>query len=199
MKIRCYDRNEPNYPNYGGRGIKVCDEWFNKENGFINFYNWAIENEYRGDLSIDRIDVNGNYEPSNCRWATRKVQGNNKRNNRVIEINGEEKTITEWADEYKLNPSTFIHRIKLGISGDLLLSPAGSVPKIPSHTRKIVQLTLDGKFIREYNSSMEAERVNEGVRANCITRACQGKIRHHKGYRWIYKENYNAKNENDEN
>lgn len=71
MKERCYNPKSTSYENYGGRGITVCQEWLDD---FMNFYNWAMENGYSDDLSIDRIDVNGNYEPSNCRWATNYTQ-----------------------------------------------------------------------------------------------------------------------------
>lgn len=96
MKERCLQVSNPRYKDYGGRGISVCDEWLGKD-GFINFYNWAIENGYREDLTIDRIDVNGNYEPSNCRWADRITQGNNTRFNHWLTYNGETHTVAEWA------------------------------------------------------------------------------------------------------
>ena len=94
MKERCQNKNAPNYKHYGGRGINVCEEW----SGFQGFYNWAIINGYDECLSIDRINVNMGYEPSNCRWATQKEQINNCRANRFITIDGNTKTVAQWAD-----------------------------------------------------------------------------------------------------
>ena len=76
MKQRCYYTKHKDYHSYGGRGITVCDEW---RNDFKTFYDWAITHGYRDDLSIDRIDVNGNYDPNNCRWATTLEQRLNQR------------------------------------------------------------------------------------------------------------------------
>lgn len=91
---RCYNQNLPEYQSYGGRGISVCLDW---KLSFKKFYNWAIQNGYQSHLTIDRINNNGNYEPSNCRWATRFEQGQNRRTNIYIKAFGETKTIAEWS------------------------------------------------------------------------------------------------------
>ena len=100
MRSRCYNHSVPHFYLYGGRGITVCDEW---RNSFESFYEWAINNGYADNLSIDRIDVNGNYEPSNCRWADDKTQARNRRNPRLFEFRGEKKMLIEWAEELGLN------------------------------------------------------------------------------------------------
>lgn len=99
IKSRCNYKNRPDYHRYGGRGIKVCKEW----EDFTNFYNWAMNNGYEDDLTIDRIDVNGNYEPSNCRWVDIITQANNTRRNLYITINGETKSLRQWYRIYNPN------------------------------------------------------------------------------------------------
>lgn len=111
MKSRCYNKNHRAFKNYGGRGIKICDEWLDKENGIVNFYNWAVQNGYKDNLSIDRIDVNGNYEPNNCRWVDNKTQSNNKRNCCYITYNNETHTAAEWAEILKIDKRTLYSRL----------------------------------------------------------------------------------------
>lgn len=107
-KNRCSNTNDEHYTDYGARGIKVCDEW---ENDFVAFYKWAINNGYKEGLTIDRIDVNGNYEPSNCRWATRKQQARNRRNNKYFTYCGETHCLSEWCEILGINYNTVCTRI----------------------------------------------------------------------------------------
>lgn len=100
MKQRCYNNNDRDYKDYGARGITVCDEW---KNDFMSFYDWAINNGYDDTLTIDRIDVNGNYEPNNCQWATRKQQSRNRRNIKQYTINGETHCLSEWCELLNIN------------------------------------------------------------------------------------------------
>lgn len=111
MKTRCYKPYDKHYKDYGGRGINICDEWLND---FMTFYNWAIINGYKDNLTIDRIDVNGNYEPSNCRWVTMKEQNNNTRKNASYTYNGKTQTLKQWAEEYNLNYAKLKNRRRLG-------------------------------------------------------------------------------------
>lgn len=108
MKARCVNCNDVRYSDYGGRGIAICDEW---KNDFQSFYNWAMANGYSDELTIDRIDVSGNYEPSNCQWATNEQQANNKRTCIYVTHNGKTQTIKQWSDETGINYQTLYSRI----------------------------------------------------------------------------------------
>ena len=108
MKQRCLNKNNPKYKNYGGRGIKVCEEWLK----FDNFY--KDMGERPEGKSIDRIDNEKGYFKENCRWATLKQQGRNKRNNRIITYKGKTMCLPEWAEALKITYSSLEHRLNRG-------------------------------------------------------------------------------------
>lgn len=116
MMSRCYRPKDPSYKYYGGRGIAVCSEWHSIE----SFEKWVENNPYFAGATIDRIDTNGNYEPSNCRWATMFEQDKNRRNSILVTYNGETHNITEWAAITGLNRSTLNNRYWRGDRGDRL-------------------------------------------------------------------------------
>lgn len=120
MKQRCYNPNTENYDDYGGRGITVCDEWLED---YTIFRDWAMNNGYSEELSIDRIDNDKGYFPENCRWATDSIQNSNRRPNKkprnkiLWKINGETKPMTEWCEQYGLSYQTVKYRIdKIGLA-----------------------------------------------------------------------------------
>lgn len=110
MKRRCLNKNDDYYYNYGGRGITICNEWLG-DNGFQNFYKWSKENGYTDELTIDRINNDGDYEPSNCRWATRFEQMKNTRNTRRFEYNGKLYTAKELEGFYGVTSTVIYQRI----------------------------------------------------------------------------------------
>ena len=112
MKYRCLNPHSKDYKNYGGRGIKIHAAW--KE--FQPFYNWAIESGYRDDLSIDRKDNDGNYEPGNCRWISNSEQQNNTRANVIISHNGRSLTLSQWSRELKIARNVLLWRLSSGWS-----------------------------------------------------------------------------------
>lgn len=116
MKTRCDNFKCVEYKDYGGRGIKYCNEW----QKFISFYEWAVSNGYKSNLTIDRIDVNGNYEPSNCRWATNSQQAQNIRKTMNVTYNGITKTIHEWSKETGIRAKTLYDRNKFHTNVDFL-------------------------------------------------------------------------------
>ena len=113
MRNRCYNKNTPGFELWGGRGITVCDSWQH----FEPFFEWAVANGYTDELSIDRIDNNGNYEPSNCRWANKTEQARNRRSNRMITFNGITKYISDWDKDIGSRKSGRVHaRLEAGWS-----------------------------------------------------------------------------------
>lgn len=126
IRGRCYNPNRNCYRLYGERGIILCDEWFD----FENFYNWSMGNGYSDELTIDRINNDLGYSPSNCRWATCREQANNKRNNRIVECDGELHTVGEWSTIVGIAQNTI--RMRLDVYG----WDADRAIKTPVHSHK---------------------------------------------------------------
>ena len=129
MMGRCYSKTNSSFMNYGGRGIKVCQRWHDIKN-FIDDIG-----EKKIGLSIDRIDVNGDYEPNNVRWADSKTQCGNMRKNLMLEHDGKRMCIAAWAREKNLNPATIYQRLKFGWTND----EAIGTPPIVKYRRKNAQ------------------------------------------------------------
>ena len=115
MKSRCYNKNNPRYASYGGRGISICDEWLNPNSGFENFHNWAMANGYADELTIDRMNVNGDYCPDNCRWSDQETQKNNQRKTVWVEIKGIKKSLKQWTNFMGWSYGKYSARHKRGV------------------------------------------------------------------------------------
>lgn len=113
MIARCYNKNHPHYDNWGGRGIKICEEWLG-EHGFEKFYEWSMKNGYAKNLTIDRIDNDGDYCLENCRWTTLTVQANNTRKNIYITYNGKTQSLSDWCRELGLEYNMIYLRYRRG-------------------------------------------------------------------------------------
>lgn len=107
MVARCYNPKAKNFPNYGGRGITVCERWRYDPSNFFNDMGYPDDEK----LTLERIDVNGNYEPTNCKWASMKDQQRNKRDNVIIEFNNEKLCVSEWCERLNLKSSTLRNRL----------------------------------------------------------------------------------------
>lgn len=118
MYSRCYKPSNARYLNYGGRGIRICDEWLNDKQ---SFFKWALSNGFkdghsRSECTLDRIDVNKGYSPTNCRFVTMQEQENNKTNNRRLTVDGETHTQAEWGRKLGLPSGLIYRRLKAGWS-----------------------------------------------------------------------------------
>lgn len=133
MKQRCYDKDSHAYNRYGGKGVEICDEWNNEYTGLGNFICWSLQNGYRDDLSIDRLDSNGDYCPKNCRWATDLEQANNKTNNHWIYDGKEWLTMAEFERKYNRVAGYFITRYDRGWSVDAIVHDAKETSKDIRH------------------------------------------------------------------
>lgn len=119
MKRRCYKSKCKAYKNYGARGIKIYDKWLKEPK---LFYEWSIDNGWEKGLSIDRINVNRDYKPNNCRWVSNLVQQNNKRNNRYLEYKGQIHTTAEWSRILNIPKGTIADRLKKGWETEKILN-----------------------------------------------------------------------------
>ena len=119
MMQRCSNKNNTHYGDYGGKGIRVITAW----NDSKTFIKWSLENGYTEKLTIDRMDGNKNYEPSNCRWVSRKEQSQNIKSNRIIEINGIRNNVSSWSTISGINKNTLNKRLGLGWNHSDLLKP----------------------------------------------------------------------------
>lgn len=118
MKTRCYNKNSPEYDRYGGAGIDMLDEW---RYDYLSFKEWALENGYADELSIDRIDGTKGYYPDNCRWATSKMQQNNLKTNVHILVDGVRMTVAQAADLFNVPHYVILDRKKGGWSDSRII------------------------------------------------------------------------------
>ena len=126
IKQRCDNPSNPKYHLYGGKGISLHEDWRN----FHSFKDWSLSNGYKRHLTIDRIDNNGNYEPSNCRWVNQKVQQNNRSNNRIINYKDKEYTLAQLSEISGVHPETILLRLSKGLSVEEALVTKVSFRKI---------------------------------------------------------------------
>lgn len=164
MKTRCYSSHSKDYKNYGGRGIKICEEWLD----YKYFREWSLSSGYIEGLTIDRIDNDGNYEPNNCKWLTMAEQQRNKRNNRIITYNGESSTLVEWGEKCHIHPDRIGARLNSGWSvEDSLFTKV----KSPVKNNKIPDIGLKIKEYRKVKKMTQMELADElGVKNTLLSR-----------------------------
>lgn len=136
IKYRCFNTNDKRYGDYGGRGITMCEEWQSPE----NFFNWALANNYSDDLTIDRIDNNGNYEPSNCRWVDIKTQCRNRRSNVIVEYQGQEMTLIEASERSGIAYGTLAARHQRDGADKELFRPVLKQQRLVEYEGKMITL-----------------------------------------------------------
>jgi hypothetical protein len=183
MKYRCNGNKYAQSFLYKDRGIKLYEKW----NDFNNFYEWAKDKYFEGS-SIDRINVNGNYEPNNCRFADTYTQANNKRNNRVYKYKGKDYTIAELSRKYNINYFALRSRLNKGMDINSAIEIQYLNKNNKFYSKKVNQYDLKNNFIKNYPSMKEAER-QLGIQTTLISQCCRGLIKTAGGYIWKYAEN----------
>ena len=137
MKCRCCDKNHPSYKWYGARGVTICEEWLNS---YTAFKNWSIRNGYKDVLELDRVDVNGNYSPSNCRWVTHHEQTMNRRDTLYVISPTERTTFREFCQKHHINVRTATQWRQKGIMEEKIFDTLGfKVNVIGGKTKEVVQ------------------------------------------------------------
>lgn len=161
MKQRCYNPNNTNYKYYGGKGIKVCDEWLDSEEGLVKFYFWAITHGYRDNLTIDRINSNGDYTPENCRWTNHTIQANNKGNNVYLTLNGVSHTAATWSEITGISVYNIYNRKKNLKWNDekTLTTPENKYIKILNHSDGRSMTVTEWAIESGYNRDLIYDRV----------------------------------------
>lgn len=162
MLTRCFTQKSKDFRLYGGKGIKVCAEWLG-DNGFVNFRDWSLQNGYADNLTIDRIDSNGDYSPCNCRWTTCKVQANNTSHNRYLEYQGEKHTVTEWSEITGIKLETLLFRLRSKWSiEDVLTRPVQKKREYDPKMKNIYKdtfgyaLVIKNKYIGRFKTIEDA-------------------------------------------
>ena len=181
MMSRCYHKSSTAYYLYGGRGIKVCDDWRN----FWNFVKWSDSVGGRPDgYTLDRIDVNGNYCPENCRWASVEVQQNNKRTNHHLTYNGETLTLSQWSRKLGLSRYAIQYRFMQGWTAEDILTIPLNYRKKDYH-KKILQKDINGNIVATYKGLFDLPKE---YRAAPVSSVCCGNYPRstYKGYIWEY-------------
>ena len=183
MKRRCNNPAREKYDRYGGRGIRVCEEW---DTNFSAFANWAYTNGYQDTLSIDRIDNDGDYCPENCRWATMDIQSNNKSVNHRLEYNGEIHTLKEWSDITGIPYSTIRSRtntLNWDVDQILTINPGenGWRNRKQYEHAKRVKCVETGEVFQSMNDAAEWCGLK---RATGISQCCSGVRKTAGGYHW---------------
>jgi hypothetical protein len=127
IRSRCLNPLDSRYESYGGRGIKLCQEW---QSGPAAFVRWSLASGYAPGLQVDRRDNDGNYEPGNCRWVARTVQQRNKRNNHILEFGGQARTLAEWSEIMGIGTKTLQSRVSRGWTASRALTVPGRTPEL---------------------------------------------------------------------
>lgn len=171
MINRCENEKWRYFCNYGGRGISVCEEWHD----FDKFASWALRHGYAENLSIDRIDNDGNYCPENCKWSTKIEQENNKRTSRKVEIDGKVLNLCKWCEIYGISPVTVQSRLRYGWG----IEDAIKTPVAPK--KKVMCIETGEVF-----DTARAAGNKYGASKTSISMAAAGTVKTSCGYHWKY-------------